>query len=107
MNITSRGARRASLALALGLTGLATCASAAWAAPSLSIGNGADGAGVSYYSDTDGTAPHIAVVRGGSGLIAAAGYAFTGARFAKIVLPSGPTLAAGDTGPLTHGSGTA
>jgi hypothetical protein len=106
MQLPLRGARRASLALALGLAGLATCASAASAAPGVVFVNGSDGAFVAYHDDTNGGAPHINVVRGGTVLAQADGFASSGGTFdgttyppsreADLSLPNRGTLAAGD-----------
>jgi carbon monoxide dehydrogenase subunit G len=96
MQIPSRGLRRASLALALGLSGLAVSASTAAAAASVNFGNSADGAGVSYSDDSSGTAPHINLVRGGSVLAQADGFSFGSSRFASLSLPDNGQLASGD-----------
>src|SRR4051794_17276888 len=116
MQLLQRGARRASLALAIGLTGLATCTAAASAASNASFYTGTDGGGGSFYSETDGGAPHVDLVRGGTVLASADGYAFSGgtfagtsyppARFADVSLPNNGTLVAGDQLQVTMDGGT-
>src|SRR3954447_16758485 len=106
MQLSPRGLRRASLALTLGVAGLATSASAASATPGVVFGNSSDGAYAVYHDDSSGAAPHISVVRGGTVLAEATGFSFSGGSFggttyppsreAEVSLPNSGTLAAGD-----------
>jgi hypothetical protein len=107
MQLSLRGTRRASLAVAIGLSGLATCASAATASTGVVFSNSsADGGYAYYHDDTNGSAPHISLVRGGTVLSETDGYAFSGGSFggtdypafraASVGLPNNGTLAAGD-----------
>src|SRR3954467_425463 len=97
MKIPSRGARRASLALLLGVTGAAALAPAASAATTVQFWNSPDGA-MAYLSDNTpgGSTAQATVRRNGAVLATNDGVASAFGHFAMVQLPNNGTLNVGD-----------
>src|SRR3954447_3063216 len=96
MQISSRGMRRASLALALGVTGAAALAPAAFATTRVNFTNTPDGASVDVSDNVPAGSVSATLRRNGSPLASNTGFGGAWGNFVGIELPNKGTLSPGD-----------